>query len=70
MALAAGARLGPSEVHLATGVRACNPAGRPKELLRGDATPGGVVANLTFFEAPYTYAWVVTFGLSFLLYWF
>jgi NCS1 family nucleobase:cation symporter-1 len=36
--------------------------------LRAATTPGGAVANPTFFDALYTYAWFVTFGLSFLLY--
>jgi NCS1 family nucleobase:cation symporter-1 len=36
--------------------------------LRAAATPGGQVANPTFFDSLYTYAWFVTFGLSFLLY--
>src|SRR3954466_6201098 len=31
-------------------------------------TPGGQVANPTFLDALYTYAWFVTFGLSFALY--
>jgi cytosine/uracil/thiamine/allantoin permease len=31
-------------------------------------TPGGQVANPTFFDSLYTYAWFVTFGLSFVLY--
>jgi NCS1 family nucleobase:cation symporter-1 len=36
--------------------------------LRAAATPGGQVANPTFLDALYTYAWFVTFGLSFVLY--
>ena len=36
--------------------------------LRAATTPGGVVANPTFLDTLYTYAWFVTFGLSFLLY--
>jgi NCS1 family nucleobase:cation symporter-1 len=36
--------------------------------LRAATTPGGVVANPTFLDALYTYAWFVTFGLSFVLY--
>jgi NCS1 family nucleobase:cation symporter-1 len=32
--------------------------------VRAAATPGGVVANPTFFDHLYTYAWFVTFGLS------
>ena len=31
-------------------------------------TPGGQVADPTFFDALYTYAWFVTFALSFVLY--
>ena len=34
----------------------------------GGDTPGGQVANPTFFDTLYTYAWFVTFGLSFVLY--
>jgi NCS1 family nucleobase:cation symporter-1 len=36
--------------------------------LRAAVTPGGQVANPTFWDALYTYAWFVTFGLSFALY--
>src|SRR5215813_8327308 len=36
--------------------------------LRAAVTPGGQVANPTFFDSLYTYAWFVTFGLSFVLY--
>jgi cytosine/uracil/thiamine/allantoin permease len=36
--------------------------------LRAVVTPGGQVANPTFFDSLYTYAWFVTFGLSFVLY--
>jgi len=36
--------------------------------VRAAATPGGQVANPTLFDAFYTYAWFVTFGLSFALY--
>src|SRR5258705_5494647 len=36
--------------------------------LRAALTPGGQVANPTFLDSLYTYAWFVTFGLSFLLY--
>ena len=36
--------------------------------LRAAVTPGGQVANPTFLDALYTYAWFVTFGLSFLVY--
>jgi cytosine/uracil/thiamine/allantoin permease len=35
---------------------------------RAAMTPGGQVANPTFLDSLYTYAWFVTFGLSFLLY--
>jgi NCS1 family nucleobase:cation symporter-1 len=36
--------------------------------IRAGATPGGQVANPTLWDALYTYAWFVTFGLSFALY--
>ena len=36
--------------------------------LRAAITPGGQVANPTLFDSLYTYAWFVTFGLSFVLY--
>ena len=36
--------------------------------LRAALTPGGQVANPTFLDSLYTYAWFVTFGLSFILY--
>jgi NCS1 family nucleobase:cation symporter-1 len=36
--------------------------------LRAAVTPGGQVANPTFLDSLYTYAWFVTFGLSFALY--
>ena len=36
--------------------------------LRAAVTPGGQVANPTFLDTVYTYAWFVTFGLSFILY--
>ena len=36
--------------------------------LRAASTPGGHVSNPTVFDALYTYAWFVTFGLSFVLY--
>jgi NCS1 family nucleobase:cation symporter-1 len=36
--------------------------------LRAAMTPGGNVANPTFLDSLYTYAWFVTFGLSFVLY--
>jgi NCS1 family nucleobase:cation symporter-1 len=36
--------------------------------LRAAATPGGQVANPTFFDTLYTYAWFVTFALSASLY--
>jgi nucleobase:cation symporter-1, NCS1 family len=35
--------------------------------LRAAATPGGQVANPTLWDSLYTYAWFVTFGLSFAL---
>ncbi|MGE3403244.1 MAG: NCS1 family nucleobase:cation symporter-1 [Vicinamibacterales bacterium] len=36
--------------------------------LRAATTPGGQVANPTFLDSLYTYAWFVTFAISFLLY--
>ena len=36
--------------------------------LRAAMTPGGVVANPNVLDTLYTYAWFVTFGLSFALY--
>ena len=36
--------------------------------LRAATTPGGQVANPTFFDHLYTYAWFVTFVLSFVIY--
>jgi nucleobase:cation symporter-1, NCS1 family len=36
--------------------------------LRAAGTPGGQVANPNVLDALYTYAWFVTFGLSFVLY--
>jgi len=36
--------------------------------LRAAATPGGQVADPTIVDTLYTYAWFVTFGLSFVLY--
>jgi NCS1 family nucleobase:cation symporter-1 len=36
--------------------------------LRAAMTPGGQVANPTFLDSLYTYAWFVTFGLSFAIY--
>jgi NCS1 family nucleobase:cation symporter-1 len=36
--------------------------------LRAATTPGGIVANPTFLDSLYTYAWFVTFGLSFTIY--
>jgi NCS1 family nucleobase:cation symporter-1 len=36
--------------------------------IRAAATPGGQVANPDFFDKLYTYAWFVTFGLSFVAY--
>ena len=37
--------------------------------LRAAATPGGQIAQPTLWDVLYTYAWFVTFGLSFSLYW-
>ena len=36
--------------------------------VRAATTPGGQVANPTLLDLLYTYAWFVTFGLSFVLY--
>jgi NCS1 family nucleobase:cation symporter-1 len=36
--------------------------------LRAAMTPGGVVANPNIFDTLYTYAWFVTFGISFAVY--
>ncbi|HEY5883677.1 MAG TPA: NCS1 family nucleobase:cation symporter-1 [Pyrinomonadaceae bacterium] len=36
--------------------------------IRAASTPGGQVANPTFFDTLYTYAWFVTFGLGFVIY--
>ena len=36
--------------------------------VRAAMTPGGQVSDPTFFDTLYTYAWFVTFGLSFVLY--
>ena len=36
--------------------------------VRAAMTPGGQVADPTFFDALYTYAWFVTFALSFVIY--
>src|SRR5262245_56431646 len=38
--------------------------------LRAAVTPGGQVANPTFFDSLYTYAWFVTFAVSLVLYLF
>ena len=37
--------------------------------LRAVTTPGGVVADPNFFDRVYSYAWFVTFALSFAIYW-
>ncbi len=36
--------------------------------VRAALTPGGQVAHPTIWDSLYTYAWFVTFGLSFALY--
>jgi NCS1 family nucleobase:cation symporter-1 len=36
--------------------------------LRAALTPGGQVSNPNLFDSLYTYAWFVTFGLSFVFY--
>jgi NCS1 family nucleobase:cation symporter-1 len=37
--------------------------------IRAVSTPGGAVADPTFFDRVYSYAWFVTFALSFIIYW-
>jgi len=37
--------------------------------IRAVSTPGGAVANPTLFDRIYSYAWFVTFTLSFIIYW-
>ncbi len=37
--------------------------------IRAVTTPEGAVANPTFFDRIYSYAWFVTFALSFIIYW-
>jgi NCS1 family nucleobase:cation symporter-1 len=37
--------------------------------IRAVSTPGGTVANPNFFDRLYSYAWFVTFALSFFIYW-
>jgi nucleobase:cation symporter-1, NCS1 family len=37
--------------------------------IRAVSTPGGAVANPNFFDRLYSYAWFVTFALSFIIYW-
>jgi NCS1 family nucleobase:cation symporter-1 len=36
--------------------------------IRAATTPGGAVADPSFFDTLYTYAWFITFGLSFIIY--
>jgi nucleobase:cation symporter-1, NCS1 family len=36
--------------------------------IRAATTPGGQVADPAFFDTLYTYAWFVTFGLGFVIY--
>jgi hypothetical protein len=36
--------------------------------IRAATTPGGQIADPTFFDTLYTYAWFVTFGLGFVIY--
>jgi NCS1 family nucleobase:cation symporter-1 len=36
--------------------------------VRAATTPGGQVADPSFFDTMYTYAWFVTFGLGFVIY--
>jgi cytosine/uracil/thiamine/allantoin permease len=37
--------------------------------VRAVTTPGGAVSNPNVFDKLYSYAWFVTFALSFLIYW-
>jgi NCS1 family nucleobase:cation symporter-1 len=37
--------------------------------IRAVSTPGGTVSNPNFFDRLYSYAWFVTFTLSFIIYW-
>lgn len=37
--------------------------------IRAVMTPGGTVSNPNFFDRLYSYAWFVTFALSFIIYW-
>jgi nucleobase:cation symporter-1, NCS1 family len=37
--------------------------------IRAVSTPGGAVADPSFFDRLYSYAWFVTFALSFIIYW-
>ena len=37
--------------------------------IRAVSTPGGTVSNPNFFDKLYSYAWFVTFALSFFIYW-
>jgi NCS1 family nucleobase:cation symporter-1 len=37
--------------------------------IRAVSTPGGTVSNPNFFDRLYSYAWFVTFALSFIIYW-
>jgi len=37
--------------------------------IRAVTTPGGTVSNPNFFDRLYSYAWFVTFALSFIIYW-
>ncbi|HUQ99815.1 MAG TPA: NCS1 family nucleobase:cation symporter-1 [Gemmatimonadaceae bacterium] len=37
--------------------------------VRAVSTPGGTVTDPNFFDRLYSYAWFVTFGLSFMIYW-
>jgi NCS1 family nucleobase:cation symporter-1 len=37
--------------------------------IRAITTPGGTVSNPNFFDRLYSYAWFVTFALSFVIYW-
>ena len=37
--------------------------------VRAITTPGGTVSNPNFFDRLYSYAWFVTFALSFVIYW-
>ena len=49
-------------------VRAIGVAPAAPGFIRAALTPGGAVANPDLFDTIYTYAWFVTFALSFVVY--